>query len=103
MLGIYKMVENQNSETHFPSEAEPLSSSRGWHVVLHHMVFTCHIWNMREVLVSCREKWKKCIADLHVLGLFMAKKHDLSEKKKFRVSRAVAVAVERKICATPTA
>jgi hypothetical protein len=41
--------------------------------------FTCHIWNMREVLVSCREKWKKLIADFHVLGLFMAKKHDLSE------------------------
>jgi hypothetical protein len=33
----------------------------------------------------------------------MAKKHDLSEKKNFRLSRAVAVAVERKICATPTA
>jgi hypothetical protein len=35
----------------------------------------------------------------------MAKKHDLSDKKKFRLSRAVAVAVavERKICATPTA
>jgi hypothetical protein len=29
----------------------------------------------------------------------MAKKHDLSEKKIFRPSRAV----ERKICATPTA
>jgi hypothetical protein len=26
-------------------------------------------------------KMKKIIADLHVLGLFMAKKHDLSEKK----------------------
>jgi hypothetical protein len=37
----------------------------------------------------------------------MAKKHVLSEKKIFRLSRAVAfavaVAVERKICATPTA
>jgi hypothetical protein len=33
---------------------------------------------MREVLVSCREKF---IADFHVLGRFMAKKHDLSEKK----------------------
>jgi hypothetical protein len=35
----------------------------------------------------------------------MAKKHDLSEKKNFRMLRAgaVAVAVERKICATPTA
>jgi hypothetical protein len=32
---------------------------------------------MREVLVSCREKLKKFIADFHVLGLFMAKKHDL--------------------------
>jgi hypothetical protein len=39
-------------------------------------IFTCHIWNMREVLVSCRD-----IADFHVLGLFMAKKHDLSEQK----------------------
>jgi hypothetical protein len=55
---------------------------------------------MREVLVSCWEKLKKFIADFHVLGLFMAKKHDLSEKK-IRLSRAVAV--ERKICATPTA
>jgi hypothetical protein len=36
---------------------------------------------MREVLVSCREKWKFFIADFHVLGLLMAKKHDLSEKK----------------------
>jgi hypothetical protein len=26
-------------------------------------------------------KWKKFIADFHVWGLFMAKKHDLSEKK----------------------
>jgi hypothetical protein len=36
---------------------------------------------MREVLVSCQEKLKNFIADFHVLGLFMAKKHDLSEKK----------------------
>jgi hypothetical protein len=42
--------------------------------------FTCPIWNMRELLVSCREKWKKkIIAEFHVLGPFMAKKHDLSE------------------------
>jgi hypothetical protein len=34
-------------------------------------IFTCLIWNMGEVLVSCREKSKKCIADFHVLGLFM--------------------------------
>jgi hypothetical protein len=27
------------------------------------------------------EKNEKIIADFHVLGLFMAKKHDLSEKK----------------------
>jgi hypothetical protein len=39
----------------------------------------------------------------------MTKKHDKSEKKNFRLSRAVAaavaaaVAVERKICVTPTA
>jgi hypothetical protein len=26
-------------------------------------------------------KMKKIIADFHVLGLFMAKKHDLSDKK----------------------
>jgi hypothetical protein len=36
---------------------------------------------MREVLVSCREKLKIFIADFHILGLFMAEKHDLSEKK----------------------
>jgi hypothetical protein len=55
---------------------------------------------MRVVLVQCREKWKKIIADFYVLGLFIAKKHDLNEKK-ILLSRAVAV--ERKICATPTA
>jgi hypothetical protein len=43
-------------------------------------IFTCHIWNMREVLVSWWEKWKIFIADFHVLGLFMAKKHDFSDK-----------------------
>jgi hypothetical protein len=42
------------------------------------------------------------IAHFHVLGLFMAKKHDLSEKK-IRMSRLGAVSVERKICTTPTA
>jgi hypothetical protein len=44
------------------------------------------------------------IPDFHVLGLFMAKKHDLCEKN-FHMSRAVPVAVadERNICATPTA
>jgi hypothetical protein len=57
------------------------------HVYLPHILimgsafFTCHIWNMREVLVSCREKRKNFIANFHVLGLFMAKKHDLSDKK----------------------
>jgi hypothetical protein len=49
-----------------------------------------------------RKMKKKIIAHFHALGLFMAKKHDLSEKV-FRESCAVAVAVERKICATPTA
>jgi hypothetical protein len=44
-----------------------------------HGFFTCHKWNMREVLVSWWEKWKFFIADFHVLGLFMAKKHDLSD------------------------
>jgi hypothetical protein len=53
-------------------------------------------------------KMKKIIADFHVLGLFMAKKHDLSEKKMSvchagAVAVAVAVAVDCKICATPTA
>jgi hypothetical protein len=42
---------------------------------------------MREVLVKCREKWKFFIADFHVLGLFMAQKHDLA-KKKFTVCHA---------------
>jgi hypothetical protein len=44
-------------------------------------LFTCHIWNIREVLVSCREKWNFFIGNFHVLGLFMAKKHDLSDEK----------------------
>jgi hypothetical protein len=39
-------------------------------------------------------KMKKIIADFHVLGLFMAKKHDLSDKK---ISFAVS-----KICTSPT-
>jgi hypothetical protein len=39
---------------------------------------------MREVLVR---KMKIFIADFHVVGLFMAKKHDLSDKK-FSVCRA---------------
>jgi hypothetical protein len=60
-------------------------------------VFTWLIWNMGEVLVLRREKWKKFIADIHVLGLFIPKKHDLSEKKNFRLSRAVAVVI-RNLC-----
>jgi hypothetical protein len=39
------------------------------------------------------------IADFHVLGLSMSKKHDLSDKQNFRRSRAVAVP---KICTSPT-
>jgi hypothetical protein len=46
------------------------------------------------------EKWIFFIADFHILVLFMAKKHDLSEKKMFRLSRAIAV--ERKTCAALT-
>jgi hypothetical protein len=42
---------------------------------------------MRLVLFS---DGKKIIADFHVLVLFMAKKHDLSDKKKFRRSCDVA-------------
>jgi hypothetical protein len=48
-------------------------------------------------------KMKFFIADFHVLGLFMAKKHDLSEKKISVCHAPRAVAVERKICATLTA
>jgi hypothetical protein len=32
-------------------------------------------------------KWKTIITDFHVLGLFMAKKHDLSEEKIPSVTR----------------
>jgi hypothetical protein len=42
---------------------------------------------MREVMVSCRKNEKKTIADFHVLGLFMAKIHDLNEKKNPYVTR----------------
>jgi hypothetical protein len=35
---------------------------------------------MREVLVSCLEKWKKIIADFHVLGIFMAENMIWSKK-----------------------
>jgi hypothetical protein len=44
-----------------------------------------------------------CIAYFHVLGLFLVKKLDLREKQNYRLSRAGAVAVERKICASSTA
>jgi hypothetical protein len=40
---------------------------------------------------SVTKKTEKIIADFHVLGLFMAEKHDLSEKQNFRLSRVVAV------------
>jgi hypothetical protein len=39
---------------------------------------------MGEILISRREKLKKSITDFHVLGVFMATKHDLSEKKSVR-------------------
>jgi hypothetical protein len=64
-------------------------------VQLQKLFFTCHIWNMKEVLVLSR-KMKKIIAYFHVLGLFIAKKHDLDEKKNFRLSRAGAGAVVRR-------
>jgi hypothetical protein len=37
---------------------------------------------------------KKNIVDLHVLGLFRHKKHDLGENKNFRLSRAFAVVIQ---------
>jgi hypothetical protein len=44
---------------------------------------------MREVWFGGGKNEKKKIADFHVLGLcFMVKKHDLSEKKNVRLSRA---------------
>jgi hypothetical protein len=51
------------------------------YILLLNHFFTWLIWNMREVLVSWREKWNFFFADFHVLGLFMAKKHGLSNKK----------------------
>jgi hypothetical protein len=33
------------------------------------------------------------IADFHVLGLLIAEKHDLSKKKKFRLSRAIVIQI----------
>jgi hypothetical protein len=49
---------------------------------------------MRKVLVSCRAKCKKIIADFQVLGLFLAKNHDLSNINPFRLSRAVAAVAD---------
>jgi hypothetical protein len=46
-----------------------------------------------------RKMKKKIIADFHVLGLFMVKKHVLSDRKN-SVCYAPAVAV-RKICTSP--
>jgi hypothetical protein len=58
-------------------------SSRCWKFLccgnIKFLVFSCHIWNMREVLVSCREKWNFFIADFHALGL----KNIIWAKKKF--------------------
>jgi hypothetical protein len=65
---------------------------------LERMFFTCHIWNMREVLVSWWEKWKKFIADFHVLGLFMAKKHYLSDKKFPSVTRRCRCRWTQNLC-----
>jgi hypothetical protein len=48
------------------------------------------------------EKNEFFFAYFHVLGHFITKKLDLSEKN-FRMSRADAIAVQRKICLTPTA
>jgi hypothetical protein len=48
-------------------------------------------------------KMKKIISIFYVLGLFMAKKHDLSEQNFFVCHAPGSVAVERKICAKPTA
>jgi hypothetical protein len=46
-------------------------------------------------------KMKIFIADFHVLGLFMAKKHDLSDKKISVCHAPLAVGV-RKIYTSPT-
>jgi hypothetical protein len=56
--------------------------------------FTCHEGSVEKF-------FKKIIADFHVLGLLIAKKHDLSEKTNFRLSHVVAVV--HKIWVTPTA
>jgi hypothetical protein len=53
---------------------------------------------MGQVLVACREKSKNLIADFHVLGLFMGKKHVLSNKKFPSVTHRCT-----QICVTPTA
>jgi hypothetical protein len=49
-------------------------------------------------------KMKKIIADFHVLGLFMAKKHDLSDKT-ISVCHAPSPPLPpfAQICVTPTA
>jgi hypothetical protein len=49
---------------------------------LPHMEYDEKYWFRDE-----KNEWKKKIADFHVLGLFMAKKHDLSDKKVFRRCR----------------
>jgi hypothetical protein len=45
-------------------------------------------------------KMKKIVADFHVLVLFMTKKHDFRDKKKFVCHAPLPFA---KICTTPTA
>jgi hypothetical protein len=64
--------------------------------------FTCLILGRKEYWFRVGKNEKENIADIHVLGLFIATKHDL-RKKTFRLSRTGTDAVERKICTTTTA
>jgi hypothetical protein len=49
-------------------------------------IFTCHKWNMR-VYWFCDGKNEFFFAYHHVLGLFMTKEHDLSDKNFPYVTR----------------
>jgi hypothetical protein len=64
---------------------------------------------MREVLVSFGQKLKNFFAYFHFLGLFVGKKHDLSEKKNSVCHAPLPLPLPlpplpyTKICIPPTA
>jgi hypothetical protein len=73
-------------------------------IVMKAIFFTCHIWNMRKCWFSVGKNEKKnIIADFNFLVLFMAKKHDLSDKNISVCHAPLPLPPFAKICTTPRA